>query len=127
MPKRKSKRSAAQMESLQRGREKSKKVFVKRRSSALQEELYQAQIRQRKKELKNSTRCRATPLAVLVMLFLMIINCQLIDGLGRWKAVNRIASLSNKSAGRLNTSFVHYVKTGNILVIKFFALWVYVI
>ena len=113
---RKKKRSAAQLEAAARGTQSTKKIKVKRRSGEILEELYQSQIRDRKKELTSAMRGRGTSLAVLLMLFLMIINVQIQDGLGRWESVTKIAGYSNKSPYRLSVKFNHYVKTGNVLV-----------
>ena len=116
MPRPKKKRSRAQLESLSRGRDQVELQRRKRRSSVLQEELYDGQMRLRKKELKRAQRGRATTMAMFFLLFIMIINCQLLDGLTRWESIDHIARLSNKSPGRLSQSYNHYIKTGNVLV-----------
>ena len=53
MPKLRSKRSRAQMEAARKGTASTKRQKVKRRSSVLQEELYNSQMHARKKELKD--------------------------------------------------------------------------
>ena len=115
MPRRK-KRSRAQMEACDRCNDTLDRNRRKRRSSGLQAELYDTQMRFRKSELKKAQRGRATTIAMFFLLFIMIINSQLLDGLTRWESVNNIARLSNKSPGRLSQNYNHYIKTGNILV-----------
>ena len=119
MPRLKAKRSAAQQEAAKKGTNATKKRKVARRSSVLQEEMYQSQLKDRQKEIKMATRGRSTSLVQFLLLFLMIINCQLQDGLGRYESISKIARLANKSPHRLSTKFNHYVKTGNVLVMIF--------
>lgn len=104
------------MESLGKGRDEVDRQRRKRRSSALQEELYDSQMRSRKKELKKARTGRATTIGMFFLLFMMIINCQLLDGLTRWESVSRIARLSGKCPSRLSQNYNHYIKTGKVLV-----------
>ena len=104
------------MESLDRCRDKLDLQRRKRRSSALQEELYASLLPLRKKELKKAQIGRATTIGMFFLLFMMIINCQLLDGLTRYESVSHIARLSGKSPHRLSQNYDHYIKTGKVLV-----------
>lgn len=111
MPKRK-RRSAAQQLALERGREKLQKTNDAKREKAKRTEHLEI----RRDLILGQRRGRGRTFWVLLLLFLQIINIQLLDDISCNEAVGRVASISNMNRWRLMPVYMHYMKTGKVLV-----------
>lgn len=117
MPKRK-RRSAAQLAAAKRGSDTRATYWDEIKKAKKRDVDYRNMLKTRRELIHSQRRGRRTSpqmILLLLLLFLQIINVQLIEGLSRYEAVDKIAMYSDKNKWRLRASYDHYIKTGNVL------------
>tara|TARA_B100001123_G_C14763245_1_gene809645 strand:- start:270 stop:617 length:348 start_codon:yes stop_codon:yes gene_type:complete len=112
MPRTKKRKSHAQDLALERGRNK----LLKTKHAKKDKEKRIQHLEIRRDLIRGQRRGRGRTFWVLLLLFLQIINIQLLDDVTCKEAVGRVASISSMDRWKLMPVYVHYIKTGNVLV-----------
>ena len=108
MPKKNKRRSSASL-SLAKARE------CKRQKRNCRE-AFQSLLEMRRASLKRWKLGKMLTFGMLLLLFLQMLNLQLMDGLTRYQAAERIGTISNVNSRRLRAKYDHFFRTGTILV-----------
>ena len=106
------KRSPRQLEAAKRGNKRNAEYWNQKR----QEEQSKKNLEQRRDEIHRQRRGHPRTFFVLLLLFLQIINVQLLDGVTRYEAVGRVAAISDMNRWKLMPVYTHFMKTGKVLV-----------
>ena len=77
----------------------------------------------RRKVLVSSRRGANGAIVRLLMLFVLIVNYQLLEKMTEWKAIQKGCAMTNSSASMNVVPYRHFMETGNILIVIYFCIF----